>query len=121
MLPPGDDIEGELRGALAKWAFNPKMLRRMNLNYVGDPELLVPGYAFPGGGELHDFPPTLVADAANDRLRRSGHAFAAELRSAGTEVREVVLPGTHAYLNSPKKAGFTQAIQEITGWLREHD
>ena len=121
VLPPSESIEAELRGMLAKWAFNPSMLRRMNLNYVGDPVKLVPGYAFPGGGDVRDFPPTLILDAKNDRLRRSGHAFAEELRVAGTDVREVVVEGTHAILNRPKTAGFAEAIRELTGWLGEHD
>ena len=121
VLPPDDTIESELRGPLAKWAFHPSMLRRMNLNYVGDPGLLVPGYAFPGGTDLHGFPPTLVADAVNDRLRRSGHAFADELRAAGTDVHEVVIPATHAYLNAPRRQAFTHGMQEISRWLTEHD
>ncbi|HEY6508326.1 MAG TPA: alpha/beta hydrolase fold domain-containing protein, partial [Vicinamibacterales bacterium] len=121
VLPPDETIEAELRGPLAKWAFHPKMLRRMNLNYVGDPALLVPGYAFPGGADLHSFPPTLVADAANDRLRRSGHAFAAELRTAGTQVREVVISSTHAYLNAPRRKSFAHGLEEISRWLTEHD
>ena len=120
-LPPNDQIESELKGVLAKWAFNPKMLRRMNLNYAGDPALLVPGYAFPGGADVHDFPPTLIMDSANDRLRRSGHAFAAELRAVGTEVREIVLPGTHAYLNAPRSEGYIRGVAELIDWLKAHD
>lgn len=121
VLPPSDAIEAELRGVLAKWAFNPSMLRRMNLNYVGDPALLLPGYAFPGGGDVRGFPPTLLFDSSNDRLRRSGHAFAAELRAAGTDVREVVITGTHAFLNKPKSPGFAQGMRELTSWLAAHD
>ena len=121
VLPPNDQIESELKGFLAKWAFNPTMLRRMNLNYVGDPALLVPGYAFPGGADLHGFPPTLLINAVNDRLRLSGHAFANELRAIGTEVQEHVIPGTHAFLDKPKSDGFAQGIRYMTDWLNSHD
>ncbi len=120
-LPANTQVESELRGILAKWAFNPAMLRRMNLNYVGEPALLTPGYAFPGGADLHDFPPTLVLDARNDRLRRSGHAFADELRAVGTQVREVVVPAHHGFLNTPRKAAFAEGLREITSWLATHD
>ena len=65
-------------------------------------------------------PPTL--DAANDRLRaHSGHAFADELRAAGTNVREIVLPGTHAILNRPRSDGFARGIHALVTWLRKHD
>ncbi len=121
VLPPDEQIEKELRGVLAKWAFNPAMLRRMNLNYVGDPELLAPGYAFPGGADIHDFPSTLILDASNDRLRRSGHAFAAELRAIGTEVREVVIASTHGFLNQPKSGRYAEGMREISAWLQSHD
>lgn len=121
VLPPSDEIESELRGVLAKWAFNPGMLRRMNLNYSGDAEALIPGYAFPGGADLHGFPPTLVLDARNDRLRRSGHAFANELRASGSDVREVVVAAHHGFLGAVRSAAFTQGIEELTGWLKAHD
>ena len=97
------------------------MLRRMNLNYVGDPARLVPGYAFPGGSDLHDFPPTLLLNAANDRLRKSGHAFAQELRAAGIEAQEYVIAGTHAFLDKPNSDGFAQGLRYITDWLKTHD
>lgn len=120
-LPPDDGVEGDLRGILAKWAFNPAMLWRMNVNYTGDPALLVPGYAFPGGADVRDFPPTLILDSRNDRLRRSGHGFATELRQAGTDVREVLVDATHGFLNSPRSAAYARGLQEIAAWLGAHD
>lgn len=120
-LPESDEIESDLHGILAKWAFNPKMTRRMNLNYVGDPALLGPGYAFPGGADLHDFPPTLLLDAKNDRLRRSGHSFANELRDVGTDVREVVIDAHHGFLGAPKSAAFTHGVHELITWLTAND
>ena len=83
-IPEDAQVESSLRGPLARWFFNPAMTRRMNVNYVGEVAGLGQAYAFPGGSDLHGFPPTLVLDASNDRLRGSGHAFAEELRSAGS-------------------------------------
>jgi acetyl esterase/lipase len=120
-LPESDEIESDLHGILAKWAFNPKMTRRMNLNYVGDPALLAPGYAFPGGADLHDFPPTLILDAKNDRLRRSGHAFANELRNVGTQAHEVVIDAHHGFLGATKSTAFTQGVHELITWLTAND
>lgn len=121
VLPPNPSIEGELRGVLAKWAFNPSMLRKMNLNYVGDPALLVPGYAFPGGANLTGLPPTLILDARNDRLRLSGNAFADELRAAGVEVHQDVVPGVHGFFNAPRTDRYAHGMRELSAWLAKHD
>ncbi|MBE7187604.1 alpha/beta hydrolase fold domain-containing protein [Jatrophihabitans endophyticus] len=120
-LPDAPEIENELRGALVKWAFGPAMVRRMNLNYVGAPDRLAPGLAFPGGTDLHALPPALVLDARNDRLRRSGHAFASELRAAGVSVQETVVEGQHAFLNTPKSNSFRIGVEHLAAWLRAHD
>jgi acetyl esterase/lipase len=117
-LPAGDDIEASLHGLLARWLFNDTMVRRIITNYVGDPALVVPGYAIPGGTELHGFPPTLAVDAANDRLRRSGHAFAGELSAAGVPVTETVVDARHGFLNSPKKDAFAIGMRWIDDFLR---
>lgn len=116
-LPPDENLERQLRGLLARWAFNPRMVRRIALNYVGDEQLLTPGRAFPGGTDLRGLPPTLVLDARNDRLRRSGQAFAAELRTAGVEVTEHVVDAGHAFLDRPRTPGFTQGMNLFAEWL----
>lgn len=116
-LPPRADVEDDLRGPLAKWAFNSAMTARTNLNYVGDGALLRPGYAFPGGADLHDFPPSLVLNARNDRLRQSGDTFADELRAAGREVEHRVLEATHGFLNTPRNPAYAQGMQAIATWL----
>ncbi|QNG38810.1 alpha/beta hydrolase [Geodermatophilaceae bacterium NBWT11] len=121
VLPEDEQVESELSGILAKWAFNPTMTRRMNLNYVGEPGALAPGYPFPGGADLRDFPPTLLVDARNDRLRKSGHTFAAELRAAGSEVRETVVEAQHGFLNKPRKPAFATGMRDIAAWLTAHD
>jgi acetyl esterase/lipase len=121
-VPESQEVEQALRGPLVRWMFNPTMVRRIFLGYVGDPALFVPGYAAPGGGDLHGFPPTLSMDAENDRLRASGHAFADELRTAGVDVHEeVVLAARHGFLNAYKKAAFTTSMGTVDNWLRAHD
>ena len=113
----GSDVYKHLRGPLGRWAFNPAMLRRMNLNYVGDATLLVPGLAFPGGSDLTGLPPTLIIDADNDRLHASGQAFANELRDAGVEVREQQVRTLHGFLGRPRSAAFRVGAREIQDWL----
>lgn len=120
-LPENDAIERALTGPVARWAFNPKMTRRMSLNYVGDPSGFDLPYAFPGVGDVRGFPPTLILDARNDRLRRSGDAFAESLRGSGTEVRQVVIPAMHAFLDGTKKRGFAEGMAEMASWLDSHD
>ena len=117
-IPEDAQVESSLRGPPARWFFNPAMTRRMNVNYVGEVAGLGQAYAFPGGSDLHGFPPTLVLDASNDRLRGSGHAFAEELRSAGSAVDEVVVKGRHGFLGSPRRAPFATGMTAIADWLR---
>lgn len=116
---PGSEVYDRLRGPLARWAFNPRMLLRMNRNYVGDDRLLVPGLAFPGGSDLHGLPPTLVVDADNDRLHASGRLFAAELREAGVDVREEELRAMHGFLGFPRSAAFGAGARMIREWFSE--
>lgn len=120
-VPDDPEVERELRGPVVRWMFNPSMTRRLYLNYVGDPALLVPGYAVPGGADLHALPPTFLMNADNDRLRSSGHAFADELRAAGVAVREEVVEGRHGFLNSVRTPGFSERMQAIEDWMRIHD
>lgn len=108
-----------LRGPLARWAFNPKMLDRMYRNYVGDERLLVPGLAFPGGADLRGLPPTLVLDADNDRLHASGQLFAAELRDAGVPVREEVVRAMHGFLGRPRSRAFGVGVLLVNEWFAE--
>lgn len=121
VLPDDNGVERTLRGPLAGLMFNQAMVTRIYLNYTGSADLLVPGYAVPGGADLHDLPPTFLLNADNDRLRRTGHAFADELRSSGVEVREETVRGTHGFLNSNRKPGFDERMGWIAAWLDEHD
>ncbi|MFE4834560.1 alpha/beta hydrolase [Arthrobacter sp. NPDC056691] len=120
-LPASPALELELHG-IGRLFFKSKMVRAMNLNYVGDSERLLPGYAFPGGADVTGFPPTLVVDAMNDRLRASGQAFAAELSEAGVDTSHHVLPRSmHAFLSSPRSGHFAAAITMISDWLADTD
>ncbi len=116
-IPEDARVESSLRGPIARWFFNPGMTRRMALNYVGTVEDLGQAYAFPGGADLRGFPPTLVLDAHNDRLRSSGHAFADELRRAGSTVSEVVVDGRHGFLGTPRRRSYRTGMTTIADWL----
>jgi acetyl esterase/lipase len=121
-VPESPEVEQALRGPLVRWMFNPTMVRRIFLGYVGDPALFVPGYAAPGGADVRGFPPTLSLDAEVDRLRASGHAFADDLRSAGVEVHEEVVPGArHGFLNAFTKPPFLNSMRTVDEWLHAHD
>ena len=120
-LPDRPEVEAALHGPLAKWAFNPVMTGRMNLNYVGDAALLAPGYAFPGGADLHGLPPTLVLNVRGDRLRRSGDAFADELAVAGVHVDRHEFRTIHGFLGARRLAAHRAALTLIGDWLARQD
>lgn len=120
-VPTNPSVEDALRGPLARWNFNPKIVHKIALNYVGDANLLRPGYAFPGGMDLSGLPPTLVLDASNDRLRASGHAFADELRGADIEVHESVVTGMHGFLGATRSRSFSDGMRQLGAWLSDHD
>ena len=115
--PVDDEIESSLRGPIARWFFNDAMVRRIMLNYVGSEEVVAQPYAAPGGADLRGFPATLVLDASNDRLRRSGHAFADELRAAGSDVDEVVVRARHGFLGARRRPAFRTGMEAIAAFL----
>jgi acetyl esterase/lipase len=120
-VPDNAEIEKQLRGPIVRWMFNPNMARRICLNYVRDPALMVPGYAFPAGGDLHALPPALLLNSENDRLRSSGEVFAEELRAASVEVHEETVPGArHGFLNAFRKPTFTEQMLTVESWLQAH-
>jgi acetyl esterase/lipase len=121
-VPHNAEIEKQLRGPIVKWMFNPAMARRICLNYVRDPALMVAGYAFPGGADLHDLPPSLLLNSENDRLRSSGEAFAADLRAAGVDVHEETVAGArHGFLNAFRTPTFGEQMRTVESWLQAHD
>lgn len=93
------------------------LLNTINRNYAGSRAALADRFAFPGGHDLHGFPPSLMINADRDAMRASGEQFAAELLAAGVAVDHHVLPGTrHAFLNRPHLDAFTTAIDLMASW-----
>ena len=112
----------ELAAKLATLApedrFSPEMVRAMNVNYVGEPELLREPYAFPGGTDLEGLPPTFVLTSDFDGLRSSGEQFASELAAAGVDVLLVREDGTrHGHLNDPDDPGAHRSVARMAAWL----
>jgi acetyl esterase/lipase len=100
--------------------FTPEFMRAVNLNYVGDEELLHDSVAFPANAPVHGFPPTLVVNAEADDLRPSGEAFAAQLERAGVATTAVVEPGTvHGYLDQPGLPAAFATIDRMAAWVEE--
>jgi acetyl esterase len=119
--PVNDDVESSLTGPLVRWMFNPAMVRRIVLNYVGDESVIGNPYAFPGGADVHGLPPTLSLDASNDRLRKSGHSYHEELTAAGVTTEERVLHARHGFLNAYKRKPFVDGMPIIENWLTRFD
>jgi len=93
---------------------------RLNLNYVGDENLLSHPYAFPANGVLTGLPPTLVITADLDDLRPSGEAYAAALALAGVDVMSIREVGvTHGHLNETSSPGARLTVERMIAWL-EH-
>ncbi|WP_280457551.1 alpha/beta hydrolase [Nocardia carnea] len=118
-LPPlPDSVRARVRGRRRIATYTPQMIRRMNLNYVGSPQLLADPDVFPGGGELAGLPPVLLLDAAYDTLSASSTAFAGELTEAGVAAEHRVIPGTrHGFLDRPDSPGFRAGTKSILDWL----
>jgi acetyl esterase len=93
-----------------KWAalpahltvLNSDLIKRINLNYVTEPDELSAPYSFGGGKDLTGLPPTFLLHADADSLRASGEQFATELVAAGVDVLSIREPESlHGYLNDP--------------------
>ncbi|MFJ6158746.1 alpha/beta hydrolase [Pseudarthrobacter sp. NPDC092184] len=115
-LPP--DIRARVRGRHGIAQFNPRVVERMNRNYAGSPAAMSDFHAFPGGGDVSEFPPTLMLDADRDTLRASGQAFRDELITAGTALKYcVVVDARHGFLDKPETRSFADGIKRIHAWL----
>ncbi|NKY32353.1 alpha/beta hydrolase [Nocardia speluncae] len=113
-----DSVRARVRGRRRIGTYTPRMIRRMNLNYVGSPQLLADPEVFPGGGKLAALPPVLLLDAAYDTLSASSTAFAGELTEAGVPAEHHVVSGTrHGFLDRPDSPGFRAGIDAILDWL----
>ncbi|WP_040790300.1 alpha/beta hydrolase [Nocardia paucivorans] len=118
-LPPlPDSVRSRVRGPRGLTQFSPRVIHRMNLNYVGSTEALTAPGVFPGGSDLAKLPATLLLDADHDTLRASGETFATELIAAGVATEHIVVPHTgHGFLNRPRTRAFRRAIGTIVEWL----
>ncbi|MBY6540351.1 alpha/beta hydrolase fold domain-containing protein [Rhodococcus sp. BP-349] len=121
VLPDSCEIEEGLDW-MARPLFKAGLLRRLAANYTGDESLVGPGPAFPGGTDLRRYPPTLMLDAEQDRLRASGSAFHRELVAAGVDVDYHVLEGArHGFLSWPRHRPFRRSIARMASWLDRYD
>ena len=101
-------------------AYPEDLTRSFNLNYTGGEAGLSDAYAFPGGHDLHGFPPTLIVNADADGLRASGQTFAAELAAASVDVSVLRERGTrHGHLNEPDGPAAFRTIARFEHWLQD--
>jgi len=123
VLPAPSAKLGALLAKLpAEARFPVELCRELNLNYVGNPDLLQHPYAFPAHGDLAGLPPTLIVNAEVDDLRPSGEDFAARLAKAGVDTAVVCAPGTwHGYLNDFSHEAAAQTVARFTGWIVGND
>ncbi|WP_416416421.1 alpha/beta hydrolase [Paenarthrobacter aromaticivorans] len=112
------EVKARVRGRYGIAQANPATVERMNRNYAGSLEAMSDFQAFPGGGDLSDFPPTLMLDADRDTFRASGQAFRDELVAAGTAVEyRVVTDSRHGFFDKPETPTFAEGIRRIHAWL----
>ncbi|MBL0887138.1 alpha/beta hydrolase [Myceligenerans indicum] len=122
-VPPAS---AELRAKVARLPqdeqFSPEASRELNLNYVGQEDLLTHPYAFPANGVLDGLPPTLIVNSDHDGLRASGEAYAAALALAGVDVTVVREVGVgHGHLNETSAPGARRTVRRISAWLTRPD
>ncbi|MEO7123903.1 MAG: alpha/beta hydrolase [Lacisediminihabitans sp.] len=115
---PSDELAAKIANIPEERRFPPDESAKINLNYVGDPELLLEPYAFPSYGHQQGLPPTLIINADSDDLRSSGEAYGAQLVAAGVDtvvVREVGV--YHGHLNEPETPGAQKTVRRMIDWL----
>ena len=119
-LPPaGPEAAAAVANLAPELRFSPGFMRAVNVNYVGGPESLSDGVAFPANSNVAGLPPTLILNAEADDLRPSGEAFASQLEVVGVPVVVDYEPGTvHGYLDHPGLLTAVSTIERITRWLQ---
>jgi acetyl esterase len=91
---------------------------QLTLNYAGSEQALGDPHAFPGLGDGHGFPPTLVVVCERDELRPSGERFAETLSTAGVDVQLRVEAGAgHGHIDHPGDAGALNTLTTIEDWI----
>ncbi|CAO5255566.1 alpha/beta hydrolase fold domain-containing protein [Frankia sp. AgKG'84/4] len=112
----GQSLRGRLLSRVAR-----RSVRMMSANFVGAVNADRLAEAFPRPEDLGDFPPTLIVTGEHDTLRRSGEAFADDLRLRGAEVDlQMELGVRHGHLNAPASAPFRHTMASFTTWLGAH-
>lgn len=92
----------------------PGSTRSVATNYVGGPTSRADGYAMPALADLSGLCPVVLVNAAYDDLRPSGQAFAAELATAGVDVRQICAEGLlHGFLNLPAEIGPVDRVLDV--------
>lgn len=123
LLPPASaELRAKVDALPAEHRFPPEESRRLNLNYVGDEDLLTHPYAFPANGRHEGLGPTLIINSDLDDLRSSGEAYGAALAAAGVDVTVVREVGVrHGHLNAVDDPGALRTIRRMIAWLRLGD
>ncbi|GGE98783.1 alpha/beta hydrolase [Mycetocola zhadangensis] len=112
-MEKGHRPRGHRRFTHSRWALN-----LMNRNYLGRAPASADCYAFPGGGDLTGFPPTLHLIAERDGMRPSAELFVAELEAVGSSVERHLISGSkHAFLNHPNGNEFATGVELMSQWL----
>jgi len=119
VLPPPRLAAAEAAAGLPpELRFDPELIQAVNVNYVGDPDLLHDPVAFPANAELTGMPRTFILNAEADDLRSSGEAFAEQLEGAGVDVLLEFEPETvHGYLDTAGLSAATRSLDRIAHWL----
>lgn len=114
------ELRKRVSGRHALGQFTPRAVQIMNDNYVGADARFAPEGAFPGDAfSLSNLPPILLLDADRDVLRASGARFGDQLREAGAQVDQFVVPESrHGFLDRPQTQSFTKEVQRLAAWLK---
>lgn len=116
---PSDELAGKLRLLSRRHRFGTDIFRPVVENYVGGPALEASPYAMPGAADLAGFPTTLMINCEYDGLRASGEEFAASLRAAGVDVRELLARDVlHGHINSPWLAQAQASYVDMADFLK---
>ena len=98
--PPSAGLSERMTEVPRVLRFLPADREFITRNYLGGPESGADGYAMPANAVVDGLCPVLLVNAEYDDLRVSSEAFAAQLATAGVDVRQVMAPGMlHGFLN----------------------
>lgn len=98
--PPSAGLSERMTEVPRVLRFLPADREFITRNYLGGPESGADGYAMPAHAVVDGLCPVVLVNAEYDDLRVSSEAFAAQLATAGVDVRQVMAPGMlHGFLN----------------------